>query len=257
MKKSAMILGNALIVLVILVLTLFYTNGEHQRMFRTRTEAFADMTVAMESVTTNYLLGEQQVCNSWSTYINANDMTAEEAAEYVRESISTPRVMGHILFTDDGGLNGLSTSPRASNAEDYTVSYSNVSDLGTDFEHLGSETGKVNVTRMYTNPVNAIQSIAFCRPVTLKDGETGGPRQAVLLRVIPVSSFEEKWVFPTDEYKSAELSLVDSDGDAAHWWLRTPYSGNAHTVRGVNSDGTLNNNYAMGALGVAPACIIG
>ena len=213
MKKSAMILGNALIVLVILVLTLFYTNGEHQRMFRTRTEAFADMTVAMESVTTNYLLGEQQVCNSWSTYINANDMTAEEAAEYVRESISTPRVMGHILFTDEGGLNGLSTSPRASNAEDYTVSYSNVSDLGTDFEHLGSETGKVNVTRMYTNPVNAIQSIAFCRPVTLKDGETGGPRQAVLLRVIPVSSFEEKWVFPTDEYKSAELSLVDSDGD--------------------------------------------
>ena len=213
MKKSAMILGNALIVLVILVLTLFYTNGEHRRMFRTRTEAFADMTVAMESVTTNYLLGEQQVCNSWSTYINANDMTAEEAAEYVRESISTPRVMGHILFTDEGGLNGLSTSPRASNAEDYTVSYSNVSDLGTDFEHLGSETGKVIVTRMYTNPVNAIQSIAFCRPVTLKDGETGGPRQAVLLRVIPVSSFEEKWVFPTDEYKSAELSLVDSDGD--------------------------------------------
>ena len=84
MKKSAMILGNALIVLVILVLTLFYTNGEHQRMFRTRTEAFADMTVAMESVTTNYLLGEQQVCNSWSTHINANDMTAEEAAAWKR-----------------------------------------------------------------------------------------------------------------------------------------------------------------------------
>ncbi len=36
MKKSAMILGNALIVLVILGLTLFYTSGEYRRMYQAR-----------------------------------------------------------------------------------------------------------------------------------------------------------------------------------------------------------------------------
>ena len=71
----------------------------------------------------------------------------------------------------------------------------------------------VNVTRAYTNPVNAIQSIAFCCPITLNNAQTGLPQSAVLLRVVPVSSFEKKWVFPTDEYKAAEISLIDSAGD--------------------------------------------
>ena len=55
MKKNVMILGNALIVLIILGLTLLYVNNEHKRMFSAQTEAFENMTVAMESVTTNYL----------------------------------------------------------------------------------------------------------------------------------------------------------------------------------------------------------
>jgi signal transduction histidine kinase/CheY-like chemotaxis protein len=74
-------------------------------------------------------------------------------------------------------------------------------------EELLQHDDMVNVTRAYTNPVNAIQSIAFCCPVTLKEG------QAVLLRIIPVSSFEKKWVFPTDEYKDAEISLINTAGD--------------------------------------------
>ena len=97
MKKSAMLIGNVLIVLTILGFTLFYVNGEHKRTLSSQTEAFKNMTVAMESVTTNYLLGEQEVCNSWAAYMNANDLTAEEAIGFVRESISTPDIMAHIL----------------------------------------------------------------------------------------------------------------------------------------------------------------
>ncbi len=43
---------------------------------------------------------------------------------------------------------------------------------------------------------------------------------------------------------------------AATWWLRTPYSGNAHFVRVVYTDGSLHGNYAIYAYGVAPACVI-
>ena len=61
MKKITIILGNTLIVMIILGLTLFYISNENKRMFSAQTEAFENMTVAMENVTTNYLLGEQQV----------------------------------------------------------------------------------------------------------------------------------------------------------------------------------------------------
>ena len=36
---------------------------------------------------------------------------------------------------------------------------------------------------------------------------------AVLLRIVPVSSFEKKWAFPTDQYNDAEISLIDTAGD--------------------------------------------
>ena len=40
-----------------------------------------------------------------------------------------------------------------------------------------------------------------------------------------------------------------------YWWLRTPYSSNASNVRGVVSDGSLNNYYACsGNYGVRPLC---
>ena len=213
MKKSLMLLGNIVIVLVILILTLFYVSSEHKRLFLAQTEAFKNMTVAMESVTTNYLLGEQEVCNSWASYINANDMTAEEAIEFVRESISTPDITAHILLSGDQELEGLSTSSRSSQGDDYTVSYKNVTAFSNGLDALLKNNNTLSVTRAYTNPVNAIQSIAFCCPLKLKDRSTGQSQDAVLLRIIPVSSFATKWVFPTEEYKNAEISLIDTSGD--------------------------------------------
>ena len=46
------------------------------------------------------------------------------------------------------------------------------------------------------------------------------------------------------------------DGSAAHWWLRTPYSGYAHSVRRVYSDGTVSGYGAILSHGLAPACTI-
>lgn len=40
------------------------------------------------------------------------------------------------------------------------------------------------------------------------------------------------------------------------WWLRTPNSGTASGVRGVNYGGRLSSNNAYGSNGVAPACVI-
>ena len=213
MKKTLMILGNVLIVAIILVLVTVYVETEQKRILASQTESFENMTVAMENVTTNYLVGEQQVCNAWANYINSNNLTAEEAISFVRDSNSSSEIMAHILVSDGSGVKGLSTGASPRNPDDYSVSYENVSLYSQGFEGLLGDEAAVNVTRIYTNPVNAIQSIAFCNPITLKDSKTGDPVSAVLLRVIPVSSFERRWEFPTDEYNDAEISLIDTAGD--------------------------------------------
>lgn len=42
-----------------------------------------------------------------------------------------------------------------------------------------------------------------------------------------------------------------------YWWLRTPYAGNAYSVRIVNSDGSLNDDIAYyGDIGARPACFV-
>ncbi len=213
MKKNLMILGNALIVIMILFMIALYVRIEQKNNLSSQTEAFGNMTVAMENMTTNYLVGEQQVCNSWASYINSKDMTAEEAIAFVRDSISAPDVMAHILFTEDQELTGVSTAAKSTAADDYSVSYRNISTFSSGFYEFLENSGSVSVTRAYTNPVNAIQSLAFCCPIELKSQELEHTQKAVLLRIIPVSSFEKKWSFPSDDYKHAEIALIDGAGD--------------------------------------------
>lgn len=188
-----MVLGNILIILAILAFISLYVNGERQKMIVSKTEAFENMTVAMENVTTNYLIGEQQVCRSWANYINANSLTAEEAISFVRDSVATPEVMAHILFVQSQGLSGFSTAARAGDPDNFSVSYNNISIFTNGFDDFLSENSTVNVTRAYTNPINAIQSISFCCPITLRDPQNDQPIEAILLRIVPVSAFEQKW----------------------------------------------------------------
>jgi hypothetical protein len=49
--------------------------------------------------------------------------------------------------------------------------------------------------------------------VTLKAQDGDLSADAILLRVIPISELEQKWVFPQEEFANAELSMIDSRGD--------------------------------------------
>lgn len=55
---------------------------------------------------------------------------------------------------------------------------------------------------------------------------------------------------------SDRIKYRTSNGQAAVWWLRTPYPSYAYGERSVYSSGALNNNSAYYTYGVAAACII-
>ena len=210
MKKTYIIIVNVIIMAAILTFVVFYSSFESRDSFQRQVEHFEDTTVNMERVTENYLEGEQQICDVWARYINNKAMTMEEAADYIRSSHVIENTSAHLVFPDT--LTGLSTRPKQGTADDYAVSYERIELL--DSVDWIDEIGKsINVTRAYTNPMNGQQSLAFCNKVVLRDPDSGALADAVLLRVIPISDLEQKWVFPQTELMNAELAMIDADGD--------------------------------------------
>ena len=210
MKKTWVIIVNVFIMIAMLAFVVFYSASENRKLTQRQIEHFENTTITMEHVTENYLKGEQHICDVWARYINSKDMTIEDAASFIRISHVLPNASAHIVYRDT--LSGLSTKARQDDADDYSVSYERLG-LLNDVSWIDDIGESVNISRAYTNPVNGEQSIAFCNFITLHDSETGSPRDAILLRVLPLSELEEKWVFPQEEFKNAELSMIDADGD--------------------------------------------
>ena len=210
MKKIFIIVLNVILMAAILGFVVNYSGFVSRDSYQRQIENFENTTITMERVTDNYLEGEQRICDVWARYINNNNMTMEEAVAYIRASHVLTNTSAHLISLDT--LTGLSTRPKQGTADEYAVSYERVKLLdNTDWiDEIGKS---VNITRAYTNPVNGEQSLAFCNKVTLYDPESGTSGKAVLLRVIPISELEQKWVFPQTELVNAELSMIDSDGD--------------------------------------------
>ncbi len=209
MKKSWVIPVNVVIMTAMLIFVVLYSRYESRITTERQIEHFENTAITMEHVTENYLEGEQRICDVWARYINSRGMTIEEAIDFIRVSHVLQKASVHIVYLDT--LSGLSTRPRHNAPDDYTVSYERM-DILNDVRWIHEIGEAINISRAYTNPVNGEQSISFCNSIMVHDSQTGKPCKAVLLRVLPLSELEQKWVFPQEEFKNAELSIIDADG---------------------------------------------
>ena len=124
MKKILIIFVNVIIIAAILIFVVLYSRFASRDSYRRQIEHFENTTVTMEQVTGNYLEGEQRICDVWARYINNNNMTMEEAIEYIRASHVLANTSAHLILHDT--LTGLSTRPKQGTADDYAVSYKRV-----------------------------------------------------------------------------------------------------------------------------------
>ncbi len=210
LKTSWIVMANIALMSAILVFVALYSNYEKKDNYRSQVEHFVNASIAMEQVTGNYLEGEQRICDNWAQYINSRELTLEEAAEYVRASHAKNDTSAHLIDTET--LSGYSTRPKLNSTENYEVSYARM-DLFGDGAWIAELGEAINITRTYTNPMNGEQSLAFCNRITVRDAENGGKKQAYLLRVVPVSNLEGKWVFPKAEYGDEDFSIIDTEGN--------------------------------------------
>ena len=92
MKKTPVLIANAIIVVLTLAFVVLYIQKDDQSKILENTENFTSMSIGMELVTTNYLEGEQRLCDSWARYINHGFYTIEEATDYMKvvQAIKVP-----------------------------------------------------------------------------------------------------------------------------------------------------------------------
>ena len=210
MKKVFIIIVNVIIIAAILSFVVLYSRFSNRDSYLRQIEHFETTTVTMEQVTQNYLEGEQRICDVWARYINNQNMTMEEAAEYIRSSHVLANTSAHLVSLDT--LTGLSTRSKQGTADDYEVSYERIDILNNMSwgEVIGDS---IKITRAYTNPMNGEQSLAFCDKICLYDPDSRSNSDAVLMRIVPISELEQKWIFPETELVNAELSIIDADGN--------------------------------------------
>ena len=222
MRKVPIFIANILIIFFFMVFVYLYVRQQGKIQSAANTENFVNMTISLERVTTYYLEGEQRLCNSWARYISPNRLTMNEAIEYLKQVQVVKTNSSHVIFLDS--LTGLSNNARADNPDDNTVSYQNI-DILSSLKNISSELESeqrtylytdsfdaVHVTRSYTNPMNGVQSIAFCDVVNLTDS-AGSLKKALLMRVVPLENISGKWSFPTERFENAQISMIDSDGN--------------------------------------------
>ena len=210
LKTSWVVMANVVLMAAILAFVALYSTYERKGNYTHQVEHFVSSTVAMERVTENYLVGEQDICDNWAQYINSQDLTLEEAAAYVRATHSHAVTSAHLI--DAETLEGWSTRPKLNTQDEYAVSYARL-DLIGDGAWIADLGTAISISRTYTNPLSGEQSLAFCNRITVRDAETGAKRPAYLLRIVPTSDLSEKWVFPQDTFKNEEFSMIDAEGN--------------------------------------------
>ena len=230
MKKGLIIITNFLIVIFSIFFVVLYARKQSASMKAYNTENFMTMSIGMEKVTTNYLEGEQRLCDSWAACINSRKMNMNEAMSYLKVAQRIQNISAHIIRLDS--FTGYSNKPKIDNPAEFTVSYQEI-DIFSSLNELLGQKDQIRVTRSYTNPMNGIQSIAFCDLLELRVDEADSANnknlaasetstsksksskfeKAVLMRVIPVETIASKWAFPSEKYSDAQISMIESKGN--------------------------------------------
>ncbi|MBR2282397.1 MAG: hypothetical protein IJ863_07240, partial [Spirochaetales bacterium] len=159
MKRYAIIFLNILIALGMILFVFLYMGNENRKLFDNDCDHLKSMTVSMEKVTENYLEGEQHICDVWAHHMISSRMTIQEAMEFVKDSHVSAIVSAHLLYIDDGSLEGLSTR-EGTDGKGSAVSYAGLDILDNLDDMYGLGEG-INLTKAYSNPKNGVRSIAF------------------------------------------------------------------------------------------------
>ena len=214
-KRTLLLICNVILILSMFFSAIIYSRSINRQKNQMRTETFCNAVEALKKVSENYLFTEQGYVNDWVAYIEAQDMSAEEALEYIRTTNTQEDRTAHLIDMDD--LSCRSTYVR--NGNPWVHCYEEMKKLGTadarDFldkmdQMFQNDSGKLLVLGKYRVGESQRTVISVGKRVNIRM-EDGTDHGYLLLRLVPAEYMQKAWIFPT-EYPEAEISLIARNG---------------------------------------------
>ena len=179
-------------------------------------DSFCSAVESMKRISENYLETERGYVRDWAQYIGNEHMTMNEALQYIRDTNSQADRYAHIVDMDT--MYAYSTYER--NGTDEVSCYRLFKEQGSQTDLIfmknmeqmfQDKTDGMTVLGKYSVKEMQIGVISVGTRVTLRTVD-GSDKDYLLLRVIPVESMRNIWVFPT-QYATAQIGLVTRSGD--------------------------------------------
>lgn len=208
-KPHLILLANAFIILCILVYVIWFAVDLRMDSFNGERQKFVNSTSVVMQEVNNYMDNSSEIVRNWAKLVNSRSWTVEETIETLSDLNSNSDIMVQVIFADD--LDGISSTYGDESC--IGVNYSKVYSLSNELAdfRVNSAWGDVLVSSVFTNSVDAVQSIAFAAmaEVLNKKGESV---QAYIMRVEPVENLNKKWVMSII-YPESQLSMITKYGD--------------------------------------------
>ncbi len=213
--KLVLLICNVVLVAVMLTATVFYSREINTNQKEAKTEDFIRTIESLKQVSTNYLNSERGYVQNWAHYISEEDMTLEEALDFLRNINTNSERFAHIIDMDTfeayssyypKGEEEIDTYARY---KDSIVEYEK-SFAGT-MEDIFNGTGdEFAVLGKYYLDETKTTGVGIGTRVTLRTDD--GTKDYLILRIVPTETIRKSWVFPV-EYTSAEVGIINRDGD--------------------------------------------
>lgn len=201
---------NIIIIAIIMISISFFSKRVLQQEEEDNRYNFMTNVESMKKIAKNYLISEQGYVDNWTYYISSNDMTLDEAWNFLKSINTNEKRMAHIVDVDT--------------FEAYTTYYDDIYSIAT-YKQLASkhtsdlfeETLDKMMKREYGDDTLVVlgkyllqeklsDGIALGHKIKLKD------KNYLLLRVLPSNEISNFWTLSSD-YPDGVMGLMNKDGD--------------------------------------------
>lgn len=208
---------NVVLVVSAIFFAAAYSGDIRLQQEKTAVESFCNTVESMKRVASNYMQAEGNYVRNWISYIESQNMTEDEALEYIRQENCQSDRYAHIVDMDTYEAR----STYVKNGDDSVSCYQYFCKEKTESNNIflnnmenmfnSEEDDNKSVLGKYRIAETQITAVSVGSKVKLNTGD-GQSKYYLLLRVIPLESMKNIWVFPID-YSSAEVGLITCNGD--------------------------------------------
>lgn len=213
--KLILIICNIMLILLTVTAAGIYSRHIYQTQQETKEAGFTRMVESMKQVSRNYLDSERGYAKELAQYMYSQNMTLEEALDFLRSINTSKDRLIHIVDMDTYEAYS-SYYPKGEEKIDTYKEYKNEGSeadvpFGTIMQRMftGSDE-EFNVLGKYRLPETQAMGVGIGTRVTLETDE--GKKGYLLLRIVPIDILRKSWIFPV-EYSSAEVGIITNTGD--------------------------------------------